>query len=73
MTIKRSKKEYSIQAVDNSFNVLEQFIGSKSSLGITELSSKLGLHKNNIFRLLATLQNRNYIEQDPDTGSLAGD
>lgn len=69
MTIKRSKNEYSIRAVDNSFDVLEQFITGKSSLGITELSTRLGLHKNNIFRLLATLQNRDYIEQDQETGS----
>ncbi|MBE0569112.1 MAG: IclR family transcriptional regulator, partial [Deltaproteobacteria bacterium] len=33
-------------------------------LGVTELSKKLKLHKNNVFRILATLQSRNYIEQN---------
>ncbi|MBL0690869.1 MAG: IclR family transcriptional regulator [SAR324 cluster bacterium] len=69
MVIKRSKKEYSIQAVDNSFDVLEQFTNQKGDLGITELSRALGLHKNNIFRLLATLETRGYIEQDLNTGN----
>jgi DNA-binding IclR family transcriptional regulator len=33
-------------------------------LGVTELSKKHKLHKNNVFRILATLQSRNYIEQN---------
>ena len=65
--MKRDKEKYSIQAVDNALNVLEQFRGKRAELGITELSQKLGLHKNNIFRLLATLENRGYIEQDKNT------
>jgi DNA-binding IclR family transcriptional regulator len=62
--MKREKEKYSIQAVENALNVLEQFQGKKAELGITELSQNLGLHKNNIFRLLATLENRGYIEQN---------
>ena len=65
--IKRKKSEYAIQAVENAFDVLEQFKGEKGALGITELSQNLGLHKNNIFRLLATMQNKGYIEQDLNT------
>ena len=65
--IKRKKSEYAIQAVENAFDVLEQFTSEKGSLGITELSNNLGLHKNNIFRLLATMQNKGYIEQDLNT------
>ena len=63
--IKREKNEYAIQAVENSLNVLEQFTGDKAELGITEISRELRLHKNNVFRVLATLQNRGYIEQNP--------
>ena len=69
MAIKRIKKEYSIQAVGNALDVLEQFKGTKGEMGITEMSKNLGLHKNNIFRLLATLENRGYIEQDLNTGN----
>ncbi|KAK3604214.1 hypothetical protein CHS0354_002022 [Potamilus streckersoni] len=67
MAMRREKSEYAIQAVENAFDVLEQFKGAKGSLGITELSANLGLHKNNIFRLLATMENKGYIEQDLNT------
>ena len=63
-SMKREKDKYSIQAVENALNVLEQFKGQKGELGITELSQNLDLHKNNIFRLLATLESRGYIEQN---------
>ena len=36
-------------------------------LGVTELSKRLKLHKNNVFRLLATLESRGYIEQNKAT------
>lgn len=62
--MKQAKEKYSIQAVDNSLDVLEQFFGEKGELGITEISRNLGLHKNNVFRLLATLEHRGYIEQN---------
>jgi DNA-binding IclR family transcriptional regulator len=34
---------------------------------VTELSKRLKLHKNNVFRLLATLESRGYIEQNRAT------
>ncbi len=67
--IRRNKQEYSIQAVDNSIDVLEAFKKDQGELGVTELSQTVGLHKNNIFRLLATLQSRGYIEQNIKSGN----
>ena len=48
-------------------DVLEQFFGDVDELGVTELSKRLKLHKNNVFRLLATLEARGYIEQNKAT------
>ena len=62
--MKKEKDKYSIQAVENALDVLEQFKGEKAELGITELSRNLSLHKNNVFRLLATLESKGYIEQN---------
>ncbi len=62
--MKREKSEYTIQAVSHAFKLLEQFSGDVEELGVTELSKKLRLHKNNVFRLLATLENHGYIEQN---------
>ncbi len=60
--MQRDKSEYSIQTVVNAVRILEAFEG-QSDVGVSELSRRLGLHKNNVFRVLATLEGRNYVEQ----------
>ncbi len=62
--VRRDKSNYIIQSVSHAHDVLEEFHGDVDELGVTELSKKLKLHKNNVFRILATLQSRNYIEQN---------
>ncbi len=65
---KKDKSEYVIQSVDHAVDLLEQFQGDLDELGVTELSRRMNLHKNNVFRLLATLESRNYIQQNSATG-----
>jgi DNA-binding IclR family transcriptional regulator len=65
--VRREKSNYIIQSVSHSLDVLEQFAGEAEELGVTELSKRLKLHKNNVFRLLATLESRGYIEQNRAT------
>src|SRR5882724_8760824 len=62
--VRRNKTNYVIQSVAHALDVLEQFFGEVDELGVTELSKRLKLHKNNVFRLLATLESRGYIEQN---------
>ncbi len=62
--VRRDKSNYIIQSVSHALDVLEEFKGDVDELGVTELSKKLKLHKNTVFRILATLQSRNYIEQN---------
>ena len=64
---RRKKGSYVIQAVDKALDLLEQFNGDRDELGVTELSNRLNLHKNNVFRLLATLETKGYIEQNKAT------
>ncbi|NNL68002.1 MAG: IclR family transcriptional regulator [Myxococcales bacterium] len=59
---KKPKSDYAIQTVSNALRLLEMFEGEER-LGVTELSRRLELHKNNVFRLLATLEQAGYIEQ----------
>ena len=61
---KKEKSEYLIQSVSHALDLLEQFHDEVDELGVTELSKRLKLHKNNVFRLLATLELRGYIEQN---------
>lgn len=65
--VRRDRTNYVIQSVAHALDVLEQFFGETDELGVTELSKRLKLHKNNVFRLLATLEARGYIEQNKAT------
>jgi len=60
--MQRAKSEYAIQTVSNALRLLEAFEGEEE-LGVTELAKRLNLHKNNVFRLLATLEEMDYVEQ----------
>ena len=61
----KPKSDYSIQTVSNALRMLESFRG-EDELGVSELARGLQLHKNNAFRLLATLEEHGYIEQSTD-------
>lgn len=67
--MRKEKSSYIIQTVTHALDLLEEFSGDEAELGVTQLSSRLGLHKNNVFRLLATLESHNYIEQNRTTGN----
>lgn len=67
MVTKREKANYTIQSVSHALDILESFTKTEDELGVTELSKRLNLHKNNVFRLLATLEHRGYIEQNVTT------
>jgi IclR family KDG regulon transcriptional repressor len=65
--VKREKSNYMIQSVSHALDVLEELCKSRGEVGVTELSKRLKLHKNNVFRLLATLELRGYVEQNADS------
>jgi IclR family KDG regulon transcriptional repressor len=62
MPPKKPKGDYAISTVINALRLLEEFRAT-DELGVTELARRLALHKNNVFRLLATLEQHGYIEQ----------
>lgn len=64
---RRQKADYRIQAITHALDLLEAFSPHDRELGVTQLSQRLGLHKNNVFRILATLELRGYIEQNRAT------
>lgn len=64
--MKKPKSDYSIQTVTNALKVLEEF-RDEGEIGVAELSRRLGLHKNNVFRVLATLEEAGYIEQNRES------
>ena len=50
--MRREKTNYIIQSVSHALDVLEQFTGDQDELGVTELSKRLKLHKNNVLSLI---------------------
>jgi DNA-binding IclR family transcriptional regulator len=65
--VKRDKANYMIQSVSHALDVVEEISNSSGEIGVTELSKRLKLHKNNVFRLLATLELRGYVDQNTRT------
>ena len=65
-TSSKPKSEYAIQTVSNALRMLEVF-HEETEMGVSDLARRLGLHKNNAFRLLATLELAGYIQQTPST------
>src|SRR5262245_5791982 len=66
--MRRQKSDYVIQTVTNALRLLEEFRYAEQ-LGVTALARRLGLHKNNVFRLLATLEEMGFVEQIADNES----
>ncbi|RLA98866.1 MAG: IclR family transcriptional regulator [Deltaproteobacteria bacterium] len=64
---RREKSSYMIKSVVNALDLLEELSSEGRELGVTELSRRLNLHKNNVFRLLATLESKGYVEQNKET------
>ncbi|MCL6584789.1 MAG: IclR family transcriptional regulator [bacterium] len=69
-TKKRDIYDYLIRSVVRALDVFNVFIlSNEKELGVTTLSYRLKLPKNNVFRLLTTLSYQGYIEQNPVTGN----
>ena len=59
-----NKFKYPIHSVENAFSLLEVLAGNGLELGIAELCRKTALPKGTVHRLLGTLKNLGYIEQN---------
>lgn len=59
------RDRYLIDAVVRAFDVLELF-GDQDEIRLADVTQRLGLIKSTAFRLLYTLERKNYIERGPD-------
>jgi len=64
----RGKESYSIQSVENALDLLEALCEESDEFRISHLSEKLGMNKTSVFRLLATFENRGYVEREEGSG-----
>lgn len=56
-----------VQSLDRALKILEVLGNHPKGLGVTNLASEVDLHKSTVHRLLVTLAQRGFVEQDRDT------
>lgn len=56
-----------VQSVDRALSIIEVLSDYEEGIGITEISSKIDLHKSTVHRLLLTLIKKGYVEQNSNT------
>ena len=61
----KNEFKYPIHSIENVFSLLEVLADNGIELGIAELCKKIFLPKGTVHRLLGTLKNLGYIEQNP--------
>ncbi|PHV70235.1 transcriptional regulator [Sporanaerobium hydrogeniformans] len=59
--------EIKVKSLQKAIEVLNCFT-KKNSLGVTEISSMLGLYKSNVHSILTTYKSMDYLEQDEESG-----
>lgn len=56
-----------VQSVDRALTILK-LLARDGELGVSELAASLGVHRSTAFRLVATLESHDLVEQDSDRG-----
>jgi len=57
-----------IQSTDRIFDILEVLSSEKEGMRLTEIGRRVGLHKSTVYRFLASMEQRGYVEKIRDTG-----
>lgn len=60
-------RESLVKSVLKALDILEAFSDEQYTLGVTDLSRRLGMNKATVHNLLTTLKSRGYIEENPET------
>lgn len=55
-------------SVEKAFKILDCFSINDQELGVTELAQKMGTNKSAVYRMLATMEALNVIQQNPENG-----
>jgi len=58
----------SVRAVERALDILLCFTNQTPELTMTQIAEQVGIHKSTAHRLLATLENKRFIQRDQDTG-----
>ena len=67
LLMKSTKRDYTVAAVVRSFAILEALARSGREMGVLEVSKAVKIHVSTVYRLLNTLMNREFVDQNPET------
>lgn len=62
------KQSIIINSVDRALDVLLYLYNKGGEISITSISQDLGIYKSTVYRTLATLENKGFVEQNAETG-----
>lgn len=65
----QQKGLYTVQTVQNAFEILDYLSGTHSAATLQKLAARFGLSLNKTFRLLSTLCESGFVEQDKQSGT----
>jgi len=68
---KAAKSKYHVPSLEKGLDILETLARSQTPLSLTELARKLGRSSSELFRMLAVLEARGYINKGQTTGNYA--
>ena len=57
-----------INSIDRALDILLVLQQEGKEMGVTQISKELGLYKSTVCRTLATMEKRNFVQQNPDNG-----
>lgn len=63
-----SKEPDAIAAIDRALDILLLLQQEGHEMGVTQISTALGMYKSTVYRTLATLAHKGFVEQNPDNG-----
>ena len=68
MSSPKQERSNLVQSVDRALAIME-FLAAQGDASVTDIAKALGIHKSTAFRLLATLEQRGFVEQERNRGN----
>jgi DNA-binding IclR family transcriptional regulator len=57
------KQDHNVQSLDRAFAILESLASEQEGLGVTEIGTRVDLHKSTVHRLLSTMLEKGYVDK----------
>lgn len=66
--VSKMTADNNVQSIDRALDIIEALSGESGGLGVTEIATRIGLHKSTAHRIITTMANRGYLTKN-DSGN----